>query len=325
MNEHVVVTGGAGFIGSNLTRALLARGSRVTVLDDLSEGEAENLAELEDHAAYRFVRADVRDEAAVRAACADADKVVHLAARKIPRYGNALATLDVNATGSRVVLEAAAEVGAKIAVASTSDVYGKNPDVPFREQSSPSVIGSPKVRRWAYAVSKMYEEQVAFALHEERELRVTVLRYFGGYGPFQHKGWLGGPQSVFFEKAHRGEPLSIHGDGTQRRTFTHVDDMVRGTLLALDAERAVGEVYNIGATRELSINELAQLCWGIARDDAPQLEFQPYASLGGNYEDVQRRVPDPSLAREHLGFSAEVDVEDGLRRTWDWLLEHRLA
>lgn len=324
MSEHVVVTGGAGFIGANVTRALLARGSRVTVLDDLSEGEAENLAELEGHPDYSFVHADVRDESTVLAALAGAEKVVHLAARKIPRYGNALATLDVNALGSRVVLEAAARHGAKIVVASTSDVYGKNPDVPFAESSSPSVIGSPKVRRWAYAVSKMYEEQVAFALHEERQLRVSVLRYFGGYGPYQHKGWLGGPQSVFFELAHRGEPLTIHGDGTQRRTFTHVEDMVCGTLLALDSERAVGELYNIGATRELSINELAQLCWRIARDDEPRIVYQSYASLGGNYEDVQRRVPDPSLAREHLGFEAQVDVEDGLRRTWDWLRETRL-
>ena len=324
MSEHVAVTGGAGFIGANVTRALLARGSRVTVIDDLSEGEAGNLAELEGREGYRFVQADVRDAQAVRAALAGAEKVVHLAARKIPRYGNALETLDVNAVGSRVVLELAAEFDAKIVVASTSDVYGKNPAVPFSEAGSASVIGSPKVRRWAYAVSKMYEEQVAFALHEERGLRVSVLRYFGGYGPFQHKGWLGGPQSVFFELAHAGEPLTIHGDGTQRRTFTHVDDMVRGTLLALDADRAVGEVYNLGATRELSINALAELCWRIARDDEPKIVYQSYASLGGNYEDVQRRVPDPSLAREHLGFEAQVDVEAGLESTWDWLREHRL-
>ncbi|MEZ6185686.1 MAG: SDR family NAD(P)-dependent oxidoreductase [Planctomycetota bacterium] len=320
MNEHVVVTGGAGFIGSNLTRALLARGSRVTVLDDLSEGEAENLAELEDHAAYRFVRADVRDEAAVRAACADADKVVHLAARKIPRYGNALATLDVNATGSRVVLEAAAEVGAKIAVASTSDVYGKNPDVPFREQSSPSVIGSPKVRRWAYAVSKMYEEQVAFALHEERGLQVTVLRYFGGYGPFQHKGWLGGPQSVFFEKAHRGEPLSIHHDAPSAGPSPTWTTWCAAHSWPQTPSAPWAWSMNIKGTREFPITSSPSSAGDRARRRAPArvpTQRLPRRQLRGR----AAARPDPSLAREHPGFSAEVDVEDGLRRTWDWLLE----
>jgi UDP-glucose 4-epimerase len=321
---NVVVTGGAGFIGANLCRALLSRDHRVTVVDDLSEGERANLAPLEADPAFSLVVADIRDAEVMARVCREASHVAHLAARKIPRYGGALATLDVNAHGSRVVLEAACAAENRVVIASTSDAYGKNPAMPFTEYETPSVIGSPKVRRWSYAVSKMFEEQVAFALHEERGLAVTALRYFGGYGPFQHRGWLGGPQSVFLERAHAGAPLTIHGDGTQTRTFTYVDDMVEGTILALFSDAAVGELYNIGSTDELSILELAERCWRLARDDEPQLELIPYEALGGNYEDVLRRVPDPTKARAELGFSAQVSLDEGLARTHRWLLEHRL-
>lgn len=325
MASHVAVTGGAGFIGSNLTRALLEAGHAVTVVDDFSEGERENLEELEGRAGFRVVEADIRDEQAINRVCSEVTHVAHLAARKIPRYGGALATLDVNAGGSRTVLGAALAAKNRIVIASTSDAYGKNPEVPFREYQTPSVIGHPKIRRWAYAVSKMYEEQVAFAMHEELGLQVTVLRYFGGYGPFQHRGWLGGPQSVFLELAHAGTPLTIHGDGEQRRTFTYVDDMVEGTMRALFNDAAVGELYNIGSTCEVTIGDLAERCWRLVREDSPRIEYQDYASFGGNYEDVRRRLPDPTHARADLGFEAAVDLDDGLRRTWKWMQEHRLG
>ena len=320
----VVVTGGAGFIGSNLSRRLLAEGHEVIVVDDLSEGEWENLKPLASDERFRFVRADVRDASAMAEVCGEATHVVHLAARKIPRYGGALATLEVNALGSLAVLEAAAEAGNRVAIASTSDVYGQSTDASFGEYRTRSVIGHPKVRRWSYAVSKMFEEQLAFALHEESGLEVTVLRYFGGYGPFQHRGWLGGPQSVFLELAHAGEPLTVHGDGKQRRTFTYADDMVAGTVAALFADKAIGEIYNIGSQEELTINELARRCWSIARDDEPRIRHLPYESLGGNYEDVMRRVPDNSKAREDLGFSADVSIDEGLLATWKWIRENRL-
>ena len=249
---------------------------------------------------------------------------MHLAARKIPRYGGALATLEVNALGSLAVLKAAAAAGNRVAIASTSDVYGQSQDASFGEYRTRSVIGHPKVRRWSYAVSKMFEEQLAFALLEEKGLDVTVLRYFGGYGPFQHRGWLGGPQSVFLELASAGEPLPVHGDGRQRRTFTHVDDLVGGTVAALFTERAIGEIYNIGSQEELTIDELARRCWSIVRDDEPQIERVPYEKLGGNYEDVMRRVPDNSKAMDELGFSAAVSLDEGLLATWQWMRENRL-
>lgn len=318
---HVLVTGGAGFIGANLCRRLLADGHDVAVVDDFSEGEEANLEGL----GLRVVRGDIRDEAALARAFDGVSHVVHLAARKIPRYGGALATLDVNALGTRAVLDAAVRHKCRTVVASTSDVYGKNPDVPFREYESASVLGHSKVRRWAYAVSKLYEEHVAFAMHEERGLPVTVLRYFGGYGPFQHRGWLGGPQSIFMELAFEGRPLPVHGDGSQRRSFTHVDDLVEGTVRALFSDRAVGELYNVGGAEEVTVLDLARRCWALARQDEPRIELQPYASLGGNYEDVMRRIPDQTRSVEQLGFSAKVRLDDGLRRTWTWMLEHRLG
>jgi UDP-glucose 4-epimerase len=323
--SHVVVTGGAGFIGANLCRRLLGDGHAVTVVDDLSEGDPANLRELEGRPGYAFVRADVRDGPAMHAACARATHVAHLAARKIPRYGGALATLDVNGTGTRTVLDAALAAKCRVVLASTSDVYGKNPEVPFAEYRSSSVLGHSKIRRWSYAVSKLYEEHVAFAMHEELGLAVTVLRYFGGYGAFQHKGWLGGPQSVFMERAHEGLPLPLHGDGLQRRTFTHADDLVDGTVRALFSDRAVGELYNVGGSEEVTILELARRCWRLARQDEPKIELQPYKTLGGNYEDVLRRVPDSTHVEEQLGFRARVGLEDGLRRTWEWMLAHRLG
>lgn len=323
--SQVVVTGGAGFIGANLCRRLLADGHAVTVLDDLSEGEEANLAALTGRPGFRFVRGDIRDAGAVEAACAGATHVAHLAARKIPRYGGALATLDVNVQGTRVVLDAATAAGLRTVIASTSDVYGKNPAVPFREYETASVLGHSKVRRWSYAVSKLFEEHLAFALHEERGLPVAVLRYFGGYGPFQHRGWLGGPQSVFMELAHQGQPLPVHGDGLQRRTFTHVDDLVEGTVRALFEPAAVGELLNIGGAEEVTILELARRCWALARGDEPRIALQPYQSIGGNYEDVLRRVPDGRHAQATLGFQARVGLDEGLRATWEWMLANRLG
>src|SRR5262249_44029384 len=155
-----------------------------------------------------------RDEATVSGACVDCDSIVHLAAYKIPRYVDAYDTLMINAVGSEVVARVAAQKGAKLVAASTSDVYGKNPRVPFSEHDD-SVIGSPDVKRWAYAISKMFEEQLLFACHERFGIDVILIRFFGGYGPHQNLTWWGGPQSVFIGNALDGLPLPIHGDGSQ--------------------------------------------------------------------------------------------------------------
>src|SRR5689334_9280359 len=189
----VMVTGAAGFIGSNLTAELLRRGHSVNGVDDLSHGTLLNVAGSLGNDEFKFIKADIRDERAMARAARGCDAIVHLAAHKIPRYSDAYDTLTVNAFGSEVVARCAARAGAKLVAASTSDVYGKNPSVPFSEECD-SVIGGPEVKRWAYAISKMFEEQLLFACRERFGLDVVLLRFFGGYGPNQNLTWWGGPQ-----------------------------------------------------------------------------------------------------------------------------------
>jgi UDP-glucose 4-epimerase len=315
---RILVTGAAGFIGSHLVDALLARGYQVVGYDNFSMGKRENLVHLAGEPRFRLVEGDVRDPAAVRAAAEGCERVAHLAAYKIPRYGNSLTTLLVNSFGTEVVLEAAREAGAKVVFASTSDVYGKSGQLPFREDGD-LVLGPSTGRRWSYAVSKLYNEHLGFAYQEAYGLRVSALRFFGSYGPRQHRSWWGGPQSVFVEAMLRGEKVPIHGDGKQTRTFTFVEDTVAGVVAALESDKADGEILNIGGGTEIEILALAQLIHRLlGLPGEPRIEMVPYASFSKNYEDVRRRVPDASKAERLLGFKAKVAIEEGLRRTIAW-------
>jgi UDP-glucose 4-epimerase len=321
----ILVTGAAGFIGSNLIAELLRRDHDIVGFDNLSQGSRLNLAGFSDHPSFDFRQADIRDESAIRDAAIGCDVIVHLAAYKIPRYADAYETLMINGFGSEIVAQTAAQTGAKIVAASTSDVYGKNPQVPFSEDMD-SVIGNPQVKRWAYAISKMFEEQLLLACHERFGIDVVLLRFFGGYGPNQNLTWWGGPQSVFIEKALDGEPLPVHGDGNQTRSFTYVTDHVAGIAAAVESSRADNLVVNLGAEEEISISALAELIWRLVQgEDSPvRIERIPYESFG-KYEDVVRRVPDISRARELLGFEPKIDLETGLRETIRWQAGRRLA
>jgi UDP-glucose 4-epimerase len=322
MSRTVVVTGAAGFIGSNLSAELLQRGYTVRGVDNLSQGSELNVAALLAHPAFTLTRIDVRDEAALDRACEGASAIVHLAAYKIPRYSDALDTLTINAIGTLNVGHAAGRHGARLIAASTSDVYGKNPELPFREDSD-LVIGPPSVRRWAYAISKMYGEQLLFAIHERYGIDIVVLRFFGGYGPNQHRSWWGGPQAVFIDKALDDEPCEIHGDGRQSRSFTYVSDHVDGIVRALEIASASNQAFNIGSTREITIEELARLIWRLVRgEQEPKLKFVPYETFG-RYEDVRRRLPDISRAQALLGYQPRVDLETGLRATIRWQVQRR--
>jgi UDP-glucose 4-epimerase len=315
---RILVTGAAGFIGSNLTEELLARGHAVVGLDNLSQGSQSNLRAVETHPSFEFRQADIRDESGMQAAADGCDVIVHLAAYKIPRYGDAYETLMINGLGSEIVAQTAARTGAKIVAASTSDVYGKNPQLPFSEGMD-SVIGNPQVKRWAYAVSKMFEEQLLLACHERFGIEVVLLRLFGGYGPNQNRTWWGGPQAVFIEKALDGEPLPVHGDGSQTRSFTYISDHVAGFAAAIESASADNLVVNLGAVEEISVLALAELIWRLVHgEDSPApIEIIPYASFG-TYEDVARRLPDIGRARELLGFEPKVDLATGLRTTIEW-------
>jgi UDP-glucose 4-epimerase len=317
MTKTIGITGAAGFIGSNLTAELLRQGYSVVALDNLSMGHWENLQHVAKHPRFRFVHADVRDSPSLRAAFADVDALVHLAAFKIPRYGNALDTLLINTQGMSHVLEVAQESGCKVVAASTSDVYGKNTDLPFHEESD-LVLGPSTVRRWSYAVSKLFNEHLCLAYKDACDLAVVSLRFFGSYGPREHRSWWGGPQSVFIESILDGRPIEIHGDGQQTRTFTYVADTVDGIIRALEQDTANGEILNIGSEREISILSLAQSIVGLIGQSVP-FRFVDYGSFTGKkYEDVRQRIPCMAKARHLLGFRATTSLEDGLVRTIDW-------
>ncbi|MBN4076419.1 SDR family NAD(P)-dependent oxidoreductase [Gemmatimonas aurantiaca] len=317
----IMITGAAGFIGSHLTDLCLAEGHEVIAVDNLSMGRKENLAQHADNERFRFFEIDVLDYPALKK-CVEStgglDRIVHLAAFKIPRYGNAIDTLTINNLGTVNTLQLAREYNCKIIVASTSDVYGKNPNLPFHEESD-LVIGPSSRSRWSYAISKLYDEHLCLASMEAYGFPVVLLRFFGSYGPRQHLSWWGGPQSVFIEKILKGETSPIHGDGQQTRSFTFISDTVAGIYQAIVRDTANGQIFNIGATREITIENLVRLIHKLIPDAPPlNIEFIPYEQLSKGYEDVMRRVPDDSKCFEILGVRAKVTMEDGLLETIAW-------
>lgn len=312
------ITGVAGFVGSNLLSVALSKGYRVIGLDNLTQGKLEYIQPFENKGTFEFVEGDVRDARLVDELMERCDCAVHLAAFKIPRYGNAIETIEVNTWGSRNVFQAGARHKKKVVFTSTSDVYGKNPDLPFSE-SSDLALGETSIKRWSYAVSKLFDEHLAYAFIEEQDASIAIIRYFGGYGPNQNLTWWGGPQSVFIEKALKNEALTIHGDGNQTRSFTFVDDMVSGTMKVLEGDNTCGEIWNIGNDREIAIKDLGALIWKIIRpNEEPKIELISYNSFSGRYEDVMRRVPDLSKSIDLLGYEVKTQLEEGLPKTVDW-------
>jgi UDP-glucose 4-epimerase len=208
-------------------------------------------------------------------------------------------------------------------LASTSDVYGRNPNLPFSEEHSDSVIGNSLSPRWAYAVSKLFDEHLALAYQDSYGFPVVLLRFFGSYGPNQPLSWWGGPPPVFIDAVLNGKVIPIHGDGQQTRSFTYVSDTVNGIYEAVERDKANGLILNIGSNEEVTILDLAKRVHAASgRGGEPKIELIPYESFTGKkYEDVRRRVPDTTLAREILGFRADVKLDDGLRETIAWQRE----
>lgn len=316
----ILVTGVAGFLGSNLLDKLLAEDHEVIGIDNLAMGSRRNIEAHFDDERLEFIEADVTDPAVFSAIDSDVDCIVHLAAFKIPRYGTALDTLQINYRGTENALEFARARNCKCVLASTSDVYGRNPQLPFSESLSDSVIGSSKAPRWAYAVSKLFDEHLALAYQDAYGFPVTLLRFFGSYGPHQHLTWWGGPQSVFINAVLKDEVIPIHGDGSQTRSFTYVSDTVAGIYESIVRDAANGEIINIGSTHEISILDLAKKIKELSGTPGElKVEFVPYESFTGKeYQDVMRRIPDTRLCKELLGVEAVVTLDEGLARTIEW-------
>jgi len=316
----VLVTGAAGFLGSNLTERLLAEGHRVLGIDNLSMGHRSNLKEAMQDSAFRLIEADAMDKGVFDSITEDVDFAVHLAAFKIPRYGKAIDMLKINYYCTENVLEFARQRGIKCVLASTSDVYGRNPDIPFSEENTDSVIGSSKSPRWGYAVSKLFDEHLAFAYQDAYGFPVTLLRFFGSYGPRQPLSWWGGPPPVFIEAVLNDKVIPIHGDGQQTRSFTYVSDTVDGIYAAIVKDEANGEVLNIGSNEEITILELAHRVKAASGTPGDlKVEMVPYESFTAKkYEDVRRRVPDTTFSQKILGVKASVPLDEGLKRTIEW-------
>lgn len=318
--KHVLVTGVAGFLGSNLLERLLAQGHSVVGIDNLSMGRFENLNFALNDSRFRFLQEDAVDPSVFDRVIENIDVVVHLAAYKIPRYGKAIDTLKINYHATENVLEFARKRNIKCVLASTSDVYGRNPNVPFSEEGSDSVIGSSLSPRWSYAVSKLFDEHLGLAYQDAYGFPVTLLRFFGSYGPRMPLSWWGGPPPVFIDAVLNGTVIPIHGDGKQTRSFTYVTDTIDGIYASMMRDEANGEILNIGSNEEITILELAKRIKKVSGTPGElKIEFIPYESFTGKkYEDVMRRVPDTSHSERILGVKAEVSLDEGLAETIAW-------
>ena len=315
---RVLLTGGAGFVGSHLAEALLDGGHSVTVIDDLSTGSLENVAHLEGRAGFRTVVDTVMNEPVTHALIDQADVVFHLAAAvgvklivEAPVH-----TIETNVHGTEIVLTHASKSGKLVVVFSTSEVYGKSTDIPFREESD-LVMGPTYKHRWAYACSKAIDEFLALAYHRERALPVIIVRLFNTVGPRQ-TGRYGMVIPTFVRQALAGEPITVYGDGTQSRAFTDVADVVGALVGLMGQPAAVGRIFNIGNTEEISILDLAHRVRDMAGSRSP-IVLVPYdQAYEEGFEDMPRRVPSLDRIREAIGYAPKSTLNDILGR----VIEH---
>lgn len=315
---RVLITGGAGFIGSHLATSLLAKGHQVTVLDDLSTGRFENIAHLDRCAGFRWIRGSVLHEETVAPLIDGCDVVFHLAAAVGVRLvvDAPIHTIETNVQGTDVVLRCAARRGALVVVASTSEVYGKSAALPFKEDHD-LVLGPPTKRRWGYAASKLLDEFLALAYWKERQLPTIVVRFFNCVGPRQSSRY-GMVLPSFVRQAISNGPISVHGDGSQTRSFTWVGDVVSALEALMGERRAIGQIFNVGNDHEVSIGELA-LRVKAAAASSSEIQFVPYKqAYDGDFEDMPRRVPDISKLRDLVGYRPRVLLPEIIERTMDY-------
>lgn len=313
---RVLVTGGAGFIGSHLVDALLAQGHEVWALDDLSTGSLDNLKDASANPSFHFVEGSILDSKIVNAQVAQVDEVYHLAAAVGVKFvlDNPLRSLLTNIRGSEEVLEAADKQGKKkVILFSSSEVYGKGASIPFHEDDD-RLLGPTSVLRWSYAASKAVDEFLALGYHHERRLPVIVVRCFNTCGPRQspHYGMV---IPRFVERALRNEPILVYGDGLQSRCFSSVHDVVRGVLMLAQEPKAIGEVFNIGTKEEVSVTELARRVKAITGSTSPIEAVEYEAIYGSKFEDMQRRVPSLDKIKAMVGYEPQVTLDQLLRDT----------
>ncbi len=311
--KRILVTGGAGFIGSHLCEKLLEHGCQVEALDDLSTGSIHNIEHLTKQDKFKLTVGSVLDDQAVAIAVDRADAVYHMAAAVGVRLivENPVKTIETNISGTETVLRHVMKKRKPILVASTSEVYGKRSHVPFNEEDD-LILGSSRRPRWAYACSKLMDEFLALAHHRENKLPVVIARLFNTVGPRQ-TGTYGMVIPRFVEQALNNQAITVYGDGSQTRTFCHVEDAVRGLIDLLAAKSCYGNVYNVGGQREIPIKELAELIVALSKSSSQIQEIPFEEAYDKDFEDMQRRVPDLSKISKAIGYQPEKQIEDIIR------------
>ena len=318
---RALLTGGAGFVGSHLAETLLEQGHHVSVIDDLSTGSIENIAPLKPHPRFEYVIDTIMNEPLVAELIDGADVVYHLAAAVgVQLIVEApVRTIETNVHGTEVVLKHACKKGRTVVIFSTSEVYGKSAAVPFREDAD-LVLGPTPKHRWAYACSKALDEFLALAYARERKLPIIVVRLFNTVGPRQ-SGRYGMVIPRFVKQALTGAPLTVYGDGRQTRCFTHVGDVVRALVRLVDEPRALGNVFNVGTTEEISILDLATRVQTVTGSSST-ITFVPYdEAYDEGFEDMPRRVPDLTRISTLIGYQPTMTLDDILRQ----VAEHTLG
>ena len=315
----LLVTGGAGFIGSHLCEALLAQGDTVISLDDLSTGNSKNLETAKLNPKFTSVTGSILDEPLVDRLVESVDGIFHFAAavgvQKILK--DPIGSLLINIQGTESVLNSAARRNKQVMLASSSEIYGKNPKMPLSEDSD-RVLGSPLVARWTYSEAKAIDEAFARTLHEKEGLKVKIIRLFNTVGPRQSPAY-GMVIPRFFEAALKNEKLVIHGDGNQQRVFGHVSDAIAGILALWNSEKGFGEAFNVGGFEEISINDLAKRIIKLTESKS-EISYQSYEDLAKDgFEDLARRVPDTSKLSQTTGWKAQKDLAAILQETYDSL------
>ena len=313
----ILVTGGAGFIGSHLVENLLVQGHTVSVLDNFSTGSPNFLESVKTSSYFTLISGSVNDREILENALEGCDAVFHLAAVLGVKntVENPLKVIEGNIDGTRNVLEIAYKKGIKVIFASTSEVYGKNTELPFKEDAD-RVLGATSTHRWCYATAKALDEHICFA-YMEKGLPVSIVRYFNTYGPRQTSSEYGGVVSRFIKAALNNQPLQVYGDGSQSRCFTFVGDAVLGTIATLD-EKANGLIFNIGTNRLITIQELAEMIQHLTGTSSEIVKVSYEKAYGLGYEDMKARMPDLTRANVLLGYQPKIDLENGLQETIEW-------
>ena len=315
---RVLITGGAGFVGSHLCDRYISRGDEVVIIDDLSTGSILNIRHLKNNARFKYVIDSVHNRHVMAELVDECDIVIHLMAAVGVKLivDHPVRTIETNVDGTQAVLDHVAKKGKRILIASTSEVYGLSKKLPFSE-SDPLVLGASTKCRWSYACSKLLDEFLALAYFQEKDVPVTVVRLFNTVGPRQ-TGQYGMVVPTFVRQALSGNPITVYGDGSQSRCFGYVGDVTDALVKLMESSETIGEVYNIGATSEISILELAELVRVRANSDS-EIVMVPYESAyGAGFEDMPRRVPDVSKLIRTIGSSPTTSLEQIIDKVIDF-------